>query len=167
VRRPRTVEKRFLNVSLVIYRGRTLVSSEETPLEAWFSVDASAPPYSGLPATNPDHMVAWLVWDPTAGQTQPNLRAGNFILDVNMQPTAPAVGQPVPPPIADFYRVVNVGDATPMPFPVGSPKYYVPVELQIGDRSATTYPQVVNRKSVAVVMEYMVEVIDKSSVELP
>jgi hypothetical protein len=115
-------------------------------------------------------MVAWMVWDPTAGQTQPNLRAGNFIFDVNMQPTSPGPGLPVPPPIADFYRVVNVGDATPMPFPVGTPKFYVPVELQIGDRSSTTITTnagVVNRRSTAVVMEYKVEVIDKSSVELP
>jgi type II secretory pathway pseudopilin PulG len=162
VRRPRTSEKRFLNVSLVIYRGRTLVPQEESAFEAWFSVDnVTTPP---LPSVNGDHMVAWIVWDPAASQTQPTLRAGNFILDVNDSP--PAGGQPWVP-MADFYRVVNVGEAAPMALPVGTTKQYVPVELQIGDRTATLTPTIANRKSRVVVMEYMVEVIDKSSVELP
>jgi len=147
LRRPKANDSTVVDVTVVVYSGRSLTSLGETPFVAGIN------PYTGN-ATN-------FVWfDPSSkfvdiaySGTKPSIRTGSWILDATMEYYNPAAQLNVPDPHGFFYRVVGVTDVS---------SNVMRLELQTNPKKASFYNTAdTGAYGVLVVMENVVEVFEK------
>jgi hypothetical protein len=157
LRRPKAFDPNVVDVTVVVYSGRSLTSLGETPV-----------PNPNLPLGPTNQFVAF---DPGSkfvdifySGTKPTIRTGSWILDATMEYLRPSSitfnAMNIPDPHGFFYRVVGVTDVSStqlrlelQTYPKKS-SFIPPNTLAPGDPGVPPY-------GVLIVMENVVEVFEK------
>jgi hypothetical protein len=150
LRRPRAGIKSVCELTVVVYEQRALSTTVKLGAkEQAYAVTVNA--------TQPN--VITLSWNPAAGQVQPQVREGGWILDATAGPPKPNPNPKLPPLFtpgnAAFYRVVSVGDIN-----VGATSSSIDVELAAPMRDLFSPMQGPALNRTVVVMDGVAEVID-------
>jgi hypothetical protein len=141
-RRPRAAVEDVVEVSVVVYSGRST------------QVDAMLAPigetrYDAIFDLTGDRTVVRIEWDPAAGQEKPNLRRGGWILDASLQSESHG---------GYFYRVVQW---TEYPAGVSGPLPVIDVELQTPLRGWNPAVSGTQPRGFIVIMDNVSEVFDR------
>jgi hypothetical protein len=151
LRRPRYSVSSVVDMTVIIYSGRSQAVLGESAY--------------GPVGFNPNLNTVTVSWNPAAGQQAPNIRPGTWILDATVQnpyKINPTTNMPYVPPYPDphgfFYRVIGVIEAAPT---------QLILELQTNPRQSSIDPITNNSYGVLVVMDNVVEIIEKGPGWLP
>jgi hypothetical protein len=135
------------DVNVVVYERRPLLAGSGADLPGEPSYEAYAGTQLSNGVTPPSNVIV-LRWDPTLGQQPPPIRKGGWVYDATVVPNT----APTPPSIHGFfYRVVGVN----IPGSLGA---------NSADLEVQTDPKVPLNQGVIVVMENVVEVFDRGTI---
>jgi hypothetical protein len=153
VRRPRFSVPSVVDVSVVVYSGRSPVFLGENAYGG--PVNANNP--NGLVEFGTGNNIVVINWNPAAGQQKPTIRNGSWVLDATMGRRIKAGANDFfdPDPYGFFYRVVSVTE--------DPNANQMILELQTPIRSNTKVSQATSHLGVLVVLDNVVEVFEKGA----